>query len=76
MPTQSTPEEVTAEATGATRNDKARARALAQAKADSKALFDVLRAAAERDQDADVRAGLVAAAKARLALVSAALEQI
>ena len=54
--------------------DKSRARLLQQAKADSKALFDVLKAAAERDQDADVRAGLISAARARLALVAEAIK--
>lgn len=73
MPTQTQPNELSAAVAATARTDKARVATLRQAKADAKALFDCLNAAAQRDQDADVRAGLITAAKARLALVAEAL---
>lgn len=74
MPTPSTIADVAAASAGG-KSDKARDRALRQAKADAKALWDCLKSATERDQDGDVRDALVAAARTRLALVTKALEQ-
>lgn len=75
MPTQTPPNDLAA-AAAASPNDKAKRQMLLQAKADAKALFDCLRAAAVPGTDADVRAALVASAKQRMALVDAALKQI
>lgn len=75
-PTQSTPAELTASATGATAAERNRKRALAGAKNDAKALWDALRTAAEKGQDRSVADDLINAARQRLALVDAALKAI
>lgn len=75
-PAQSTIAEVAADATGATRNDKARQRALLQAKADAKSAFDNLRVATEKGCDGSVRDDLVKSATTRLELALAALRSL
>lgn len=76
MPTQSTMTEVTAAATGAARSDKARERALRQAKTDAKSAFDALRVATEKGQDGSVAADLIVAARTRLQLALDALKGV
>lgn len=73
MPTQSTPAEVAAAATGSDKSARARTNALRQARSDAKALWDQLKAASEKGTDADVRDALIEQAKKRHALVGDAL---